>query len=180
MTVKEVTVLRAEYREQIWSVADLLRKELEMNVPVDPIEIVEKLGGECVETSPDQESINFRDAYIITHNNSDTPQFTIKYSNQMPSTRTRFSIAHELGHLCLHLLKSGGTLTEGTRLDRSPIYSEDEAEANEFAAALLMPKDEFIEFCKNCGKRVRIGDVAEYFNVSLQAAKTRGSILNLW
>lgn len=178
--MKEVNDLQAEYREQIWSVADFLRENLQIQSPVDPMEIVRKLGGVCEKTSPDQEDMNFRDAYIITHNEGEMPLFTIRYSNQMPDARTRFSIAHELGHLCLHLIKSGGRLTQDVRLDRSPIYSQDEAEANEFAAALLMPKDEFVSFCKSYGACVKIDEVAEHFKVSRQAAKVRGSILNLW
>ena len=56
--------------------------------------------------------------------------------------RRRFTISHELGHWCLH--STGGAVwcrsqtvdpPEGPR----PAYPPEESEANEFAAALLMP-----------------------------------------
>ena len=60
--------------------------------------------------------------------------------------RRRFTIGHELGHWCLH--RSGGavwcrsnTVDPEDRPDAAPrrAYPPEESEANEFAAALLMP-----------------------------------------
>jgi len=60
-----------------------------------------------------------------------------------------------------------------------------EQEADEFAAALLMPEKEFTSFCecqlaKSNERKFDIDAIARYFNVSRQAATVRGSILNLW
>jgi hypothetical protein len=61
-------------------------------------------------------------------------------------TRRRFTIGHELGHWCLH--RAGGavwcrsnTVDPPDDADRAPrrAYPPEESEANEFAAALLMP-----------------------------------------
>ena len=61
--------------------------------------------------------------------------------------RRRFTIAHELGHWCLH--RSGGTVwCRSHAVDPAesppgarPAYPPEESEANEFAAALLMPAE---------------------------------------
>ena len=57
--------------------------------------------------------------------------------------------------------------------------SEEEYQANEFAAALLMPIEEYdaVLKAKSTNKRVNIQEVADYFNVSYSAAKNRGIFL---
>ena len=82
--------------------------------------------------------------------------------------RNRFSIAHQLGHLFLGQ-------TDYTN-------NQNDIEANEFAANLLMPKKEFIDavydnldeddYCDLCL-------VAKHFNVSPGAALTRFKRLGL-
>jgi hypothetical protein len=61
--------------------------------------------------------------------------------------RRRFTIGHELGHWCLH--RSGATVwcrshavdPEEAPPPARPAYPPEESEANEFAAALLMPAE---------------------------------------
>lgn len=45
-----------------------------------------------------------------------------------------------------------------------------------------MPEDDFVLKCKEFMEKnkVNITRVADYFNVSVQAAKVRGNVLNLW
>ena len=50
-----------------------------------------------------------------------------------PESRILFSIAHELGHLILHLLKPDGSIQECTTLHRGAQSTRKELEANEFA-----------------------------------------------
>jgi IrrE N-terminal-like domain len=56
--------------------------------------------------------------------------------------RRRFTIGHELGHWCLHR-KSGAVWCRANAVDPEPnarrAHPPEESEANEFAAALLMP-----------------------------------------
>ena len=85
--------------------------------------------------------------------------------------RKRFTIAHELGHYCLHhdLLKSKTKILE--RSDKI-LTKEDiirEKEADEFAAELLMPEDIFI--IKS--KKLTPSELSEYFFVSISAVHTR-------
>jgi Zn-dependent peptidase ImmA (M78 family) len=59
-----------------------------------------------------------------------------------------------------------------------------EHEANQFAAELLMPKQEFINVChKNYNEdeeHYDLGAISKYFQVSLSCAATRGKWLNLF
>jgi Zn-dependent peptidase ImmA (M78 family) len=85
--------------------------------------------------------------------------------------RKRFTIAHELGHYCLHhdLLKIEKKILE--RSDK--IFTKDdivkEKEADDFAAELLMPEDIFIQK----SKELTPNELSEYFFVSISAIHTR-------
>jgi Zn-dependent peptidase ImmA (M78 family) len=94
-------------------------------------------------------------------------------------TRQRFTIAHEIGHLLLHPGKP-------MILDRARVNLRDavssmatdsqEIEANQFAAALLMPRDFLInELQRVPGKQATllIEDLANRFNVSREAMRHR-------
>ena len=108
--------------------------------------------------------------------------FVIMIDPSQPENRINFTIAHELGHLFLHM---------GYAIDRNLWQSQDtdpyyrygntamEYEANEFAAALLMPKREYKNIIDmyTTGDIVDTAKVAEYFNVSVGAAANRGKWL---
>lgn len=57
--------------------------------------------------------------------------------------------------------------------------SEKEYQANEFAAAFLMPRDEYWKALNRntVGDKVDTSKIAEYFNVSVEAASNRGKFL---
>lgn len=91
--------------------------------------------------------------------------------------RVRFSITHELGHLEMHRNRRAVVLclTEdidewdprraGTRLEQ---------EANEFAAALLLPERFFAPLCKGQDPSLHhIAELADTFNTSLTATALR-------
>ena len=87
--------------------------------------------------------------------------------------RKRFTMAHELGHFLLHKDKIGDGVndtpayrtSEKDALFNSNITSEHEAEANAFAAALLMPKEAveyyFLEEKKSCKEMAVIFQTSE-------------------
>lgn len=62
------------------------------------------------------------------------------------------------------------------------MQTQQKLEADEFAAAFLMPEEAFINECKEQirGDRVNVTRVANYFNVPVQAATVRGNVLGLW
>lgn len=108
--------------------------------------------------------------------------FIIFVSPFQSAERRTFIIAHELGHLFLHM----GYLTNVELWERQDenIYHrfgspEKEYQANEFAAALLMPKKNYKEIMdKNTiGNIVEIRKIASFFGVSVSAASNRGKFL---
>lgn len=165
-------------RKNIDTAADIVRNSLALKIPLSVSDlcsaIKDKLPGDC---KPDTElSV---DAEIKVDQGQ---QFEVKYQSNKPDTRILFSIAHELGHLFLHLLNQDGTLKTDAVWQRNMAWTEQELEANEFAAAFLMPEDEFIEKCRKHmdGSKVNVTKVAKDFNVSVQAATVRGNVLELW
>ena len=83
-------------------------------------------------------STNDVDAFSQFMGAGDAPTYIIAYSNNKTSAaRIHFDIAHELGHICLHEWSE----------DIEDISKEDfkrkEREANDFAAAFLLPEETF-------------------------------------
>lgn len=91
--------------------------------------------------------------------------------------RRRFSIAHEIGHFEMH--RSHGNLALCTTADLDDwsakrAGTEREQEANQFAAALLLPERFFAPLCKNQQPSLDVvADLGEAFNVSLTATAIR-------
>ncbi|MFM2476386.1 ImmA/IrrE family metallo-endopeptidase [Celerinatantimonas sp. MCCC 1A17872] len=87
--------------------------------------------------------------------------------------RQRFTIAHEIAH---HI-KHGACNDEfiDTTFFRNSESNAMEAEANRFAAELLMPKKLFDEFVKNNSSNVK--DISEHFQVSSMAVRIRAKQL---
>ena len=87
--------------------------------------------------------------------------------------RKRFTMAHELGHFLLHKDKIGDGINDTPAyrtsdkddLFNTNITAEHEAEANAFAAALLMPKEAveyyFLEEKKSCKEMAVIFQTSE-------------------
>lgn len=128
----------------------------------------------------------FEDIEIINDDLSSEISGFIEYSNDgfiiainkyHSAERRRFTLAHEFAHYCMNKeLVKAGQIPSDTALfrDKKP---QIENEANEFAAKLLMPKNEFIGAIKS-GK-TRLGDLAEHFQVSAAAVKYRAYQLDL-
>ena len=180
-------------RQSIWRIADHVRSLLQLtDPPFNPETLIMSLGGHIEYlTLKDAEqrgySPNFEAELQTTAVKNDDPhtvEFTVTVANWKPDRRIRFSIAHEIGHLILHLLEPGGTLKPEQVTYRNLQSSEEELEANEFAAAFSMPTDLFTGYCQNYAEshngEIDIEAVAKEFDVSTSAATVRGSILSLW
>lgn len=96
--------------------------------------------------------------------------------NNSKSYKNRFTIANKLGHLFLENIDKKQTIfITGT--------NEQESQANDFAANLLMPKAEFIECVYNNLDEeglCNLDAVSDYFRVSISAVKTRGKFLGVF
>ena len=83
-------------------------------------------------------STNDVDAFSQFMGAADTPTYIIAYSNNKTSAaRIHFDIAHELGHICLH------EWSEDIEDISKEEFKLKEREANDFAAAFLLPEVTF-------------------------------------
>ncbi len=99
-----------------------------------------------------------------------------------PPTRQRFTIAHEIGHFLMHSERSMFVDKTVVFRDRSSSLGTDaeEIEANQFAAALLMPETLVLSEVKAlvASSKSRNGDrwvkqLAKQFDVSPQSMQFR-------
>ena len=83
-------------------------------------------------------STNDVDAFSQFMSTADVPTYIIAYSNNKTSAaRIHFDIAHELGHICLH------EWSEDIEAISKEEFKLKEREANDFAAAFLLPEETF-------------------------------------
>lgn len=113
--------------------------------------------------------------------------YVIYVNTRHSPRRKRFTIAHEIGHFLLHKSKLDNEETEiidtvrNVEIGVSSLQraennrNKEEFAANDFAASLLMPKEEFI---KSWNKERSIEEVAEKFKVSREAVLIRASVLS--
>jgi len=155
---------------------DQIKEKYKNIAPVPIIEIANELGIDIFETNglADNQSglIKKEDGkFIIYVNESHAP------------VRKRFTIAHEISHFFKHNDQINDTDDHITNI-KQPLFRKEarstgkerkrEAEANQIAADILMPKDNFITIWQNSNT---IEEVAEKFNVSTNAAAIRANVL---
>jgi hypothetical protein len=131
--------------------------------PGDRIEpLVNRLGG-VIEYLGSLESIEATDGSLFVNGERD---FIIKVSAFTGAERDRFTIAHELGHYVLHS-------SQGKKPIRAARFGTNrvEWEANWFAAAFLMPAEDFRATCKRHHNDCNL--VAARYLVSPRAAEVR-------
>ncbi len=146
-----------------------------IEIPIQDIDaLVRALGGTI------QTDFKYSDGAVVKDGNN---SFKIIVSPFQDEKRRRFTIAHELGHLFLHM---GYLINQEiwNRQDKNIYHrvgsSEKEYQANEFAAAFLMPKAEYLKVMNENvieKNEVDTSKIAEYFNVSVEAASNRGKFL---
>lgn len=165
-------------REKIGQLADQVRVALNLSTPItytSLVDAVHRMGGRVV----DDARIRFiKDEARIRKMDG---RFEIVIDVLKPERRKLFSLAHELGHLFIHM---GFGNKARWIVERDYVesyarkgYDEEEFEANEFAAALLMPKKEFTSLV---ARKQSLQEIASHFGVSADAADTRGKWLGLY
>lgn len=129
----------------------------------DPLfEFVEKLGGRIhYQNPPDFVTSESGSIKVWAEND-----FAIYLSTFTGPLRDRFTVAHELGHYFLHS-KQGKNPIKASRKGSGQV----EWEANWFAGALLMPKQEFEKIREEYGNDSY--SIAGRFMVSVKATEIR-------
>lgn len=97
--------------------------------------------------------------------------FVIFVDQDEPAYRQRFTAAHELGHFVLHKDAIGDRVEDNYLLRSEGMSNKQEAEANKFAASLLMPMD-MIE-AEMASGNTTISGLARKFQVSPTAMSIR-------
>ncbi len=146
--------------------------------PGDALEpVVVQLGGRISYHSPALMADAPTEAIIVEGDRS----FVIFLPTTTSPQRDRFTIAHELGHLFLHYplvqSKFPGATMEATRWVASGDEAQQRAEweANWFAAAFLMPEEQF----RAIWSSRQPAAAADHFGVSLRAAEVRAKSLGV-
>lgn len=170
-----------ERRQVIEKLAESIRSNFNIATPIEIENVVKMLQGEL-------KPITFEDSTISGRIQKVNGTFEISYNAEHSESRSRFTIAHELGHLFLHM----GFIINPEKWNSideyydSPKYrqgySEEEYEANQFAGAFLMPAKEYRDFVNDHKKNnvINIGLIATHFDVSFDAALTRGKWLGIF
>ena len=146
-----------------------------IDVPVKNMEEVAKKIGAVIKYNP-----NFNDFCDGTIRKTDDKSFEIQLSSN--SKNNAFIIAHELGHLFLHMgYRTNLEVWKGQPLKVYQSFNtfKQEYQANAFAGELLMPKDKYVEQLNKYskGKYIDVAKIAYYFNVSMANATNRGRFL---
>nr|WP_264674630.1 ImmA/IrrE family metallo-endopeptidase [Nocardioides lijunqiniae] len=113
--------------------------------------------------------------YSLTDDNKDLDAYCLKWHNQpfiflsqtKSAERSRFNAAHELGHLVLHAE------------DQAPHGQDAEQEANQFAAAFLMPRAGVLAQGLSNASVTRILVAKKRWNVAAMAMAHRANELGL-
>ncbi|MBE6048601.1 MAG: ImmA/IrrE family metallo-endopeptidase [Clostridium sp.] len=167
--------------------ASRIHDALQLEDNFDIIKVVTGLGG-ILEEGPLNSGVVAQLTDLSDTGNE--PKFKIQTSDLIVSeARKRFSIAHELGHLFIHLgFLESEKWSENCK--KSIVYHREEmstgmeeTEANTFAAAFLMPAEQFRRvadnnFDENDGYNIE--EIANKFNVSRVSAYYRGVNLGIW
>ena len=167
-------------RKLIEEIANFVRKMYSVPMPISDIsKIVELIGGVVKD---DFELSELSDGYI---KKTSSVSFEICVSSKCSLERRNFTVAHEIGHLFLHMgyrtnPELWNSVSDDLVYNRSG-QSDEEYQANSFAAAFLMPENTFVEVLKrnSNGKTVNMASVANYFGVSVSEAVTRGKWLGI-
>jgi Zn-dependent peptidase ImmA (M78 family) len=168
---------RARYAKIQREVLELIERA-NVNAPPVPVEKIARMLGARIVKSDFKNEIS---GLLVRRGN----EIVIGVAKEQATTRQRFTIAHEIGHLVLHEAEEVHVDREFRVKLRSQQSSEavdvDEIEANAFAASLLMPE----HFLRNDVRKLsidfddasQIQVVARRYGVSSQAMTFR--LMNL-
>ena len=155
--------------------AELLQEAC-IGAPPVPVEKLAELSGAFIRYEPFEGQMSG-----VLFNADDMERAVIGINALHPNGRQRFSIAHELGHLLLHddteLQVDKHAFVAFRNLASSNAEDPREVEANQFAAALLMPEDLLLrsvnELEDDLDLETAIATLAQRFGVSEQAMTIR-------
>lgn len=170
--------MNSELRKTINKIAEIIIETLGVKIPIDNLDsVVNQLGGTIIR----KDELDGAEGKVYRNGDG----FVIEIPTIDNRYREKFTIAHELGHLFLHM---GYAIDESLwEKNKDKVYlrkevGEMEYQAHEFAAAFLMPRESFFEIMNenyNGDGTYSMNKVAEHFQVSLESAINRGRWLGI-
>lgn len=136
-------------------------------LPLDTKALAEKLGIQVIYATDLKDEVSG----ILEKDEND--RWIIRVNNKHHPNRQRYTIAHELGHYCLH--KHQEKFFEDQTFFRGRGRTRTETQANRFASELLMPEDVFQRFLNEGVTDVET--LAQRFGVSTLALRIRAKDL---
>lgn len=142
-------------------------------LPVKPEAIAEALGIKVVPLNDVDVSKGLSGAlHWFPSQDSPDRQLYCRFNSSESKERRRFTIAHELGHFASGHLSNGQVLfRDTTEVFTKRVYDPLEAEANRFAAELLMPEALVKSFIQSGTHTIQ--HLAKHFQVSESAMRWR-------
>jgi Zn-dependent peptidase ImmA (M78 family) len=153
-------------RDKAWTVL------LEANISTLPLslsKIAKHYGIQLLSYSDASLQNNLSDGYSLNHNG----RYIIYYNDKMPKTRSRFTVAHELGHCLLGHL-ANGEKSNAENFKTSENYKLLETQANIFARDILMPA-----IVLHSLGVASAAEISKICNVSITAAEIRWQRLQI-
>ena len=168
--------MRPRYNLARKKAAELLQSASVIETPV-PVEMLAELAGAVIRYEPFEGQLSG-----MLYRSEDGA--VIGVNSLHAAVRQRFSIAHEIGHLLLHepeLHVDEHAFVAFRDLESSKASDPAEIEANQFAAALLMPSELLSRSIAELGHNPDVSDairvLAQRFQVSQEAMTIRLSKL---
>lgn len=164
---------RNSKHEAAGKLAESIREKLSLSFPFNIEDVVQRLGGQCI---PEDDYL-FDAQYSV----DGADGFSIHYEKRITFGHKQFAVARELGALLLCSLAEDGRFVK-SKLN-APAGCFLRGIEDEFAACLLMPKDEFVNFCGESLTQegnIDFEAITKHFGVSQQVADIRGQVLCLW
>ncbi len=111
----------------------------------------------------------------ILYEDKENNSWVLRVNKEHHPNRQRYTIAHELGHFCLHRhLKQ---FFEDKIFFRGSESNKEEWQANEFASAILIPEQKFREKVRS--GITKVDKLAREFQVSTLALRIRAKTLGI-
>lgn len=176
-------------KDEMDKMEDIIKKflssnDIKLSIPVDIFEIASKIGfdirgSEFREHLEGLILVNENERVIKGFNSNKV----IAYNCKMDIDSKKFIVAHELAHYIEEKIKNKNTKIVVAARDHVKAYSNDidEQRKDYIAAALLIPKDDFINrFSKNITKmdKAFFKEVSDTYNVDYDLAKRRVKEIN--
>lgn len=150
---------------------DVLERHWDGTLPVPLVSIAKKMGIVVYR----QKGLTYSGQIsLLDEPDEDGERVEIIFNADEPVVRQRFTIAHEIGHFALGHLDASKTrlLRDTSGAFNTVEFDPIEAQANKFAAALLMPSEEVKALFFGKGSK-NVDEMASLFKVSSVAMRYR-------